>query len=134
MRIINYLFNKKKTRGVSLLEVSLTITLGLIMMGTAAYYQGGSIQKSKESSLKQTLIETRKAIDAYYKNNGKYPEKLENLTSGDFIYLRNYPYDPVAQTNCWIIIKENGHTAVSSETYTGSIFDIRSTLKQYNNM
>ena len=118
-------------RATTLLELSLALTLSVIMVGTAAYYYGGAVEKSKESALKQTLIETRKASDSYYKNKGKYPEKLEDLVNGDFAYLRTYPSDPATGNSVWIIIKENGHTAVTSTEYTGPVYDIKSSNPQY---
>lgn len=126
-----FAFGKKAT---TLLEVSLALTVAVIMVGTAAYYYGGAIEKSRASALKQTLGETRKAIDAYYKNNGKYPEKLEDLVSGQYAYLRSVPSDPVTGGCGWLIIKENGHTAVSSSEYTGPVYDIRSLDPRYNNL
>ncbi len=124
-------YNNK--RAMTLLEISLTIAIGLIMMSTAALYYGGALQKSKESALKQTLNETRKAIDAYYKHYGYYPDQLEDLVSGNYVYLRNYPLDPVSGQRSWLIIKENGHTAISTETYTGPVYDIKSLLDDYYN-
>lgn len=120
-----------RERATTLLELSLALTLSVIMVGTAAYYYGGAVEKSKESALKQTLVETRKAIDMYYKNKGKYPEKLEDLVTGDFAYLRNVPVDPATGSSVWLIIKENGHTAVTSTEYTGPVYDIKSSNPQY---
>lgn len=129
--IASFKFNNK--RAMTLLEISLTIAIGLIMMSTAALYYGGALQKSKESALKQTLNETRKAIDAYYKHYGYYPDQLEDLVSGNYVYLRNYPIDPVSGQRAWLIIKENGHTAISTQTYTGPVYDVKSLMNDYNN-
>ncbi|HOT77023.1 MAG TPA: type II secretion system protein [Candidatus Wallbacteria bacterium] len=118
-------------RATTLLEISLTIAISIVMVGAAAHYYGGAIEKSKESALKQTLNETRKAIDAYYKNNGTYPAKLDDLVTGQYVYLRNYPSDPMTGSRVWIIIKENGHTAISSDEYTGCIYDIKSPNPKY---
>ncbi len=121
------------SRAMTLLEISLTIAIGLIMISTAALYYGGALEKSKQSALKQTLNETRKAIDAYYKYSGKYPEKLEDLVTGDIVFLRNYPSDPVSGNNIWLIIKENGHTAISAIEYTGPVYDIKSLARDCEN-
>ncbi|HBC76481.1 MAG: hypothetical protein A2008_02220 [Candidatus Wallbacteria bacterium GWC2_49_35] len=133
MSILKNLKKYGRERATTLLELSLALTLSVIMVGTAAYYYGGAVEKSKESALKQTLSETRKAIDSYYKNKGKYPEKLEDLVNGDFAYLRTYPADPVTGGNVWLIIKENGHTAVTSTEYTGPVYDVRSSNPKYYN-
>jgi type II secretory pathway pseudopilin PulG len=118
-------------RAITLLEIALTITISLVMINATAFYYGGALKKSKESALKQTLNETRKAIDAYYKHYGYYPEQLEDLVSGSYVYLRNYPVDPVSGHRAWLIIKENGHTAISTQPYTGPVYDIKSLLSDY---
>ncbi len=131
--IINNVRNMHNNkRAITLLEISLTIAIGLIMVSAAALHYGGALQKSKESALKQTLNETRKAIDAYYKHYGHYPDQLEDLVSGEYVYLRNYPIDPVSGHRAWLIIKENGHTAISTQAYTGPVYDIKSLASDYN--
>ncbi len=131
MSLLKYLKRYGRERATTLLELTLTLTLSVIMVGTAAYYYGGAVSKSRESALKQTLVETRKAIDMYYKNKGKYPEKLEDMVDGDFAYLRSIPVDPATGSSVWIVIKENGHTAVTSTEYTGPVYDIKSSNPQY---
>lgn len=120
-------------KGMTLLELALTMTIILTIAGTVTYYYNDAIEKSKVSTLKQILYETRKAIDEYYKHNNTYPQKLEDLTLGSYKYLRSIPIDPTTNQPIWIIIKENGETAFSNSVYTGTIYDIRSTnLKYYN--
>jgi len=127
--------NNKNTlcyRGISLLELVVTLFISLTLVGTAVYYQDGAVNKAKISSLKQTLIETRKAIDSYYEVSlpKKYP-RLEELVPG---YLRSMPYDPVTQTYTWIVIKEDYvNTCLSTDIYTGA-YDIKSTDPRYSNL
>lgn len=125
-RFQNYI--RMNYRGVTLLELAATMLISVTLLGTAAYYQEGMISKAKASALKQTLTETRKAIDAYYSASSpkRYP-KLEELVPN---YLRNMPVDPVTQSNVWIIIKEDATTCLSSDNYTGAC-DIKSTARQY---
>lgn len=132
--MIMNIFKIKNTgirRATTLIELSFSMAIALVLLGTAVHYYGGAVEKSKESALKQTLNETRKAIDAYYKNNGTYPAKLDDLVTGQYVYLRNYPSDPMSGGNVWLIIKENGHTAISSDQYTGTVYDIKSTVPKY---
>ncbi len=114
--------------GISLLELAATMLISVTLLGTAAYYQEGMITNAKASALKQTLTETRKAIDAYYAASSpkKYP-KLEELVPN---YLKNMPVDPVTRSNVWIIIKEDAATCLSSDIYTGAC-DIKSTDPRY---
>jgi len=128
-------FNKifRKSVGYSLLEVTMTMTLTLIMVGSAAYYARDTLQLGKASSLKQTLSETRKAIDAFYKSNSRYPNNLDELVYGSTIYLRSMPFDPTSNNGRWLIIMESGETCFSDQPYTG-LYDIRSTNYLYYNL
>lgn len=118
-----------KNKGMTLLEASVTMIVAVAMTGTVAYYYTGTIDAAKASSLQQTLSETRKAIDAFYKNTSRYP-KLEELVPN---YLRTPPIDPVAKTNLWIVIKEDGSTCLSDQVYTGA-YDVKSTVEKYKNL
>lgn len=127
-RLGNYI--NMNYRGVTLLELAATMLISVTLIGTAAYYQEGMISKAKASALKQTLTETRKAIDAYYAASlpKKYP-RLEELVPN---YLRNIPVDPVTQSNLWVIVKEDATTCLSNDIYTGAC-DIKSTDPQFIN-
>lgn len=116
--------------GFSLLEISLTMIVGLTLTGVAAYYYNDAIKTTKHASLKNELHETRKAIDKFYKSNGRYPDKLSELTVGPHVYLRSLPNDPTTSHGKWIIVMESGETCLSDEPYTG-VYDIRSTNPQF---
>jgi len=120
-----------KYRGVTLLELLVTIFISLILINTAVYYQDGAVEKAKITALKQTLDATRKAIDTYYEVNlpKRYPT-LEELVPG---YLRSKPFDPITQNYLWIIIKEDTTTCLSTDIYTGA-YDIKSTDLRYINL
>lgn len=124
--------NSKLEKGFSLLELVMSISLATIFIGTAAYFYSDAINTAKGSSLKQTLIETRKAIDLFYKATGRYPNTFDELTSGanGAVYLRNKPYDPIAQTYNWVIVMESGETKLSTMPHRG-VYDIRSTSPLY---
>jgi len=59
--------------------------------------------RSRETVLRQNLQSIRSAIDEYYADMGKYPDKLEDLTERH--YLRAIPVDPFTKKNdTWILI------------------------------
>ncbi|MCJ7838783.1 MAG: type II secretion system protein G, partial [Burkholderiales bacterium] len=78
----------------------------------------GSLQKSKETVLQQTLAATRDALDKFYGDNGKYPDGLDDLIAKR--YLRALPVDPITGSNSsWI-------TVAPEDSEKGRVYDIHS--------
>lgn len=105
-------------RGFTLIE--LLIVMGIIgmLLAIAAPRYFGSIEKSKDTMLRQTLAVTRDALDKYYGDHGRYPDTLDALVA--LKYLRNMPLDPVTGSReTWIVVAPDSPDK-------GSVFDIRS--------
>ena len=110
----------KTQRGFTLFEliVVLTIISLLQTIGAPHYFQ--SVQRSRESALKQNLATLRDAIDKYYSDQGKYPEALGDLISKR--YLRALPQDPVTQSvDTWTTQLPPPDAAAS-----GQVYDVKS--------
>ena len=89
--------DRVKTRGgFTLIELIVVLTIISLLLTVAAprYFQ--SVQRSKESTLKQNLATLRDAIDKFYGDQGKYPDALGELIAKR--YLRTLPPDPLTQT------------------------------------
>jgi general secretion pathway protein G len=84
------------TRGFTLIEVLIVITLVIILasMGLATYTN--SVRRSREAVLKEDLFRMRDAIDQYYADKNKYPASLQDLVSEG--YLREIPKDPITDS------------------------------------
>ncbi len=61
-----------------------------------------SVDRAKETVLKQNLSILRDAIDKYFSDTGKYPADLQQLVENR--YIRTVPVDPITEENVWVEI------------------------------
>jgi general secretion pathway protein G len=104
--------------GFTLIEllVVMAIIATLLMLVVPRYF--GSVDRSKEVVLKQSLATVRDAIDKHYGDTGRYPESLQELV--DKRYLRSMPVDPETEsTTTWQIVPPTDATK-------GGVYDIHS--------
>ena len=110
------LFRVKKinSSGFTLFELlAVMLIMGILASIAIPSYKRSQI-KARESVLAEDLYQMRRSIDAYYADNGKYPEGLEQLVSSK--YLRTVPKDPFTrQGDSWRCLPpepaDNGHLA-----------------------
>lgn len=108
----------KRACGFTLIELMVVMVIVALLITLAAPRYFGSLQKSKETALHQTLAVTRDALDKFYGDNGKYPDSLDALITKR--YLRSLPVDPITESN-------SSWTMVAPEDPTkGGINDIHS--------
>src|SRR5215475_1110077 len=88
-----------KSRGFTLIELLIVISIILILVGIAAGNYQRTIVRSRETVLKQDLVEMRKAIDNYTMDKQAAPQSLEELVPD---YLRSIPKDPITQAPDWV--------------------------------
>lgn len=89
--------------GFTLIEllVVLSIIAFLLTLSLPRYFH--SVDKSKETVLKENLRVTRETIDKFFDDTGRYPESLQELV--DRKYLRSLPVDPITGTNsAWVLV------------------------------
>lgn len=104
--------------GFTLIEllVVLAIVAFLLTLSLPRYFH--SIDKSKETILKENLRVTRETIDKYYDDRGYYPDSLQELV--DRHYLRALPIDPLTGSNgTWILIPPD-------DSAKGVVFNLKS--------
>jgi len=104
--------------GFTLIEllVVMVIIATLLTIAVPRYFH--SVEKSKEAVLRQDLSLMRDAIDKYYGDNSKYPDKLEDLVKKK--YLRSIPHDPLTEAaTSWQLVSPPGPEQ-------GGVFDVRS--------
>jgi general secretion pathway protein G len=108
----------RKSRGFTLIELLVVMVIVSLLITIAAPRYFGSLQKSKETALRQTLAVTRDALDKYYGDNGKYPDSLDDLIAKR--YLRSLPVDPVTgSSSSWT-------TVAPEDPEKGRVYDIHS--------
>ena len=105
--------------GFTLIELLVVMAIIGTLLAIVAPQYFKSLDRSKESTLKQNLRATREAIDRYYGDLGRYPDALEDLVTKR--YLRTVPVDPITEsTETWIAV------APPEGLATGKVYDLKS--------
>jgi general secretion pathway protein G len=105
-------------RGFTLIELIVVMAIVSLLVTIAAPRYFGTLQKSKETALRQTLAVTRDALDKYYGDNGKYPDSLDTLIAKR--YLRGLPVDPITgSSSSWTVVAPD-------DPDKGQVYDIHS--------
>lgn len=107
--------------GFTLIELLLVLLLVALLVSLVAPVVTGSVQRAKESTLKENLYVMRKAIDDYYADRGAYPPDLDELVKKQ--YLRKIPKDPITDNkDSWVLVRSESDGKDGQE----GIIDIRS--------
>ena len=107
-----------KRAGFTLIEIMVVMAIIATLLALAVPRYFSSVEKSKEAVLKQNLALTRDALQKYYADKGRYPDKLEDLARDK--YLRKIPLDPItATTSSWFIVPP-------PDADKGGVYDIQS--------
>lgn len=105
-------------KGFTLIEMLVVMMIIGILLTIAAPRYFHSVDKSKETVLRDDLAIIRKALDQYYSDNGKYPDALEDLVSKR--YLRKIPPDPITDSaTTWVAVPPN-------DPNNGEVYDVKS--------
>ena len=93
----------RKKNGFTLIELLVVMAIIATLLSIVSPRYFNSIEKAKESVLKQDLIIMRDAIDQFHSDMGGYPITLEELVERR--YLRSIPVDPMTESNTtWMVI------------------------------
>jgi len=107
-----------KCNGFTLVELLVVLAIIAMLLSLAAPRYFNSMDKSKETVLRENLAMTRQALDKYFGDNGKYPDTLDDLITKK--YLRSLPVDPFTESSTtWTIISPDTPDK-------GVVFDIKS--------
>ena len=108
--------------GFTLIELIVVMAIIATLLTIALPRYFGSVERSKEVTLRQSLNVMRDAIDKFNADTGRYPEKLEDLVEKR--YIRAIPVDPITESvETWVIVPVPGAMA------QGAVYDIRSGAK-----
>jgi general secretion pathway protein G len=88
-------------RGFTLIELLVVLAIVATLLSIVAPRYVHQTDRAKEAALKENLSVLRRALDEFYSDSGKYPEKLSVLTERR--YLRALPLDPVTnRSDSWV--------------------------------
>lgn len=106
-------------RGFTLIELLVVMAIIATLLTIALPRYFGSVDKSKDVTLRQSLNVMREAIDKFYADNDRYPEQLEELV--DKRYIRAVPVDPITESaTTWVTVPSPNASA------KGQVYDVKS--------
>ena len=108
-------------RGFTLIELLIVISIILILVGIAAGNYQRSILRSKETVLKQDLMEMRKAIDNYTMDKQAAPQTIDELAPQ---YLHAIPVDPITNAKDWVPVVDN--VVLTPDQTSSGVTDVHS--------
>jgi general secretion pathway protein G len=97
--------------GYTLIELIIVMAIISILISVAVPFYTKSIQRTKETVLKQNLFNLRTVIDEYTFDKKAAPQQLEDLVREG--YLRAVPVDPITSSDrTWRVVIEDSLTSV----------------------
>src|SRR3954451_3428281 len=118
---------KRKSRGFTLIELMIVISIMLILVSMAVPAYNQSILRAQESVLRQNLFTLRSLISQYTLDKQKAPQSLEDLVSGG--YIKQIPNDPMTGKADWEAVTEEDTNMSPDQQETG-IDDVKSASTQ----
>jgi general secretion pathway protein G len=98
------------SRGFTLLELMIVISIIMILMAVAVPVYNQSIVQARESTLRSNLSTLRNVISQYTLDKQKAPQSLDDLVTAG--YLRQVPLDPMTRQPNWEVVQEDVLLAV----------------------
>jgi general secretion pathway protein G len=92
--------------------------LGLLLSLALPQYMA-TLERGRQQVLQSNLASLREAIDKFYGDRGRYPDKLEDLVTQR--YLRAIPNDPFTESPTWLVVAPR-------DADKGGVIDVQSTM------
>jgi general secretion pathway protein G len=115
---------RKQSRGFTLIELMIVISVILILVSVALPAYNQSIWRARESVLKQNLFALRSVISQYTLDKQKAPQSLEDLVTGG--YFKQIPNDPMTGRNDTWTVEQESDTILTVDQQEPGIFDVHS--------
>ena len=113
------------SRGFTLLELMIVISIMLILVSIAVPNFSASLKRSREAVLRQNLFTLRDLISQYTLDKQKAPQALDDLVQAG--YLKQIPRDPMTNEADWQVEQMDDSTIMSpDEQDQGGIDDVHS--------
>jgi general secretion pathway protein G len=85
-----------RARGFTLIELLVVMTIIAVLLTIAVPRYFKTLERSRETVLRQDLSVMREAIDKHFGDYGQYPDSLEALVERH--YIRAIPVDPFTKS------------------------------------
>jgi general secretion pathway protein G len=115
--------HQARSTGFTMIELVVVMAMLGLLLGLALPQYMAALDRGREQVLQQNLTTMREAIDKFYGDRGRYPDKLEDLVTHR--YLRAIPADPFTEAATWVVV-------APKELEKGGVIDIRSTGQDRN--
>jgi len=100
------MLRRHKTRGFTLIEMMIVISMILILVSLAIPMYQQSIRRAKEAVLRDDLFTLRTSIDQFTYDKLRAPQSLDDLVQAG--YLREVPMDPITNSrDTWAVVSED---------------------------
>ncbi len=116
-------FRNQKSRGFTLIELMIVISLILILVSVSVPIYSQSVLRARESVLRQNLFTLRSLISQYTLDKQKAPQSLDDLIQAH--YLKFIPNDPMTSKADWTVEQEDS-TIMSVDQQDSGIDDVHS--------
>ncbi len=91
--------SKLETRGFTLIEMVIVISMILVLLAIALPMYNQSILRSREATLRENLHTLNKLVDQYSLDKKKAPQSLDDLVQAG--YLKVVPNDITGKNDTW---------------------------------
>ncbi len=108
----------KHAKGFTLIELMVVMAVLALLASIVVprYFQ--HTDHAKEAVLRANLQETRRAIDNYYVDTGRYPDSVDAMVQQRYLLRR--PVDPLTgRVDTWVLL-------APADPQQGKVFDVRS--------
>lgn len=113
----------RKSRGFTLIELMIVVSVMLILIALAVPNYTNSVKRARESVLRQDLFTMRSVISQYTLDKQKMPQSADDLVQAG--YLKQIPTDPMTNQANWNWHQAEEDTIMSpDEQDQGGIDDV----------
>ncbi len=117
-----------RSRGFTLLELMIVISIMLILVSIAVPQYTMSIKRARESVMRQDLFTLRSLISQYTLDKQKAPQSLDDLIQAN--YMKQIPVDPMTGQADWTVEQAEDTISSPDQQDEGGIDDVHSSSSQ----